>query len=114
MTYRRASVSSDRRAPTRSESLVDWREPSRNARVLDWRERAHEFGMNPIDGGPLDPPLVEPAARLIAEEEPEALDEQSFSAGEDDRAEAEEPDESGAFAGEDDIDLVRVYLKHIG
>ena len=57
-------------------SLVDWRAPERNAHVLDWRQRAHEFGLVPlvegVDGGAVDEPIVEPADRLIEEEDPEA------------------------------------------
>jgi RNA polymerase primary sigma factor len=97
------------------ESLIDWQEPARNAHVLDWRERAHEFGLVPLDDGEAAPVVVEPAERLIAEEEPEAFDDQRLDDidGEElTRAEIEEPAEVGVSP--DDIDLVRVYLKHIG
>jgi RNA polymerase primary sigma factor len=96
------------------ESLIDWREPSRNAHILDWRERAHEFGLVPLDDGEAAH-VVEPAERLIAEEEPEAFDAQHFEDAEGDAPTADEiaePAEAGVSP--DDMDLVRVYLKHIG
>src|SRR5215510_12368070 len=68
-----ASASS---SPATGTSLVDWREPERNAHVLDWRERAHAFGLVPIEEQAEVPTVVEPAEQLLAEEEPEAFDEQ--------------------------------------
>jgi RNA polymerase sigma factor (sigma-70 family) len=96
------------------DSLVDWREPEANARVLDWRGRSREFGLLPVeDDGSVDPPVVEPALRLIEEEEPEAFAEQPV---EDGTAGGEAVDETAAEAPltHEDVDLVRVYLRNIG
>src|SRR5438105_6040182 len=62
-----------------SGSLIDWHEPARNARVLDWRARAHEFGLVPVEAeGAGDGLVVEPADRLLEEEEAEAFGEQNL------------------------------------
>ncbi len=99
-----------------SGSLVDWLEPERNAHVLDWRERARDFGLVPVeDHGAVDRQIVEPAERLIDEEEPEAVDRQPIEdgrSGEPADQELEEPPESRVSS--DDVDLIRMYLKHIG
>jgi RNA polymerase sigma factor (sigma-70 family) len=96
--------------------LIDWHEPERNAHVLDWRERAHEFGLTPIEeDGEVDAPLVEPARRLIDEEEAEASSDQYLEDA--DRVELTEAERDEAPASgvpPADVDLVRVYLKHIG
>src|SRR5689334_21437676 len=110
---------SPRRPPRQraaTKPLVDWREPERNARVLDWRERAHEFGLVPIDeNGSVDGLVVEPADRLIQEEEPEAFEEQPVEAAEREQATDEESEESvDAGVPEEDPELVRVYLRTIG
>jgi RNA polymerase primary sigma factor len=105
-----------RRRRSDAEPLVDWRVPDRNAHVLDWRDRAHEFGLVPIeDTGLHEGPSVEPPSRLLEEEEPEAFAELRFE------REAEEPlddDRVDEFPSErlpqEDVDLVRVYLNHIG
>jgi RNA polymerase primary sigma factor len=108
--------SSTMRSRVAGESLVDWHEPERNAHVLDWRERAHNFGLVPIDEhGEMGPMVVEPPERLLEEEEPEAFEEQPI----DEAAREElEPDEieqaSETRLPQEDVDLVRVYLKHIG
>ncbi|MCC7417275.1 MAG: sigma-70 family RNA polymerase sigma factor [Acidobacteria bacterium] len=97
-----------------TEPLVDWHEPEPNAHVLDWRERAHEFGLVPVDEHePIGAPLVEPAGRLLHEEEPEAFEEQALDRGTPLDAEEveEEPDEG---LPHEDVDLVRMYLRHIG
>jgi RNA polymerase primary sigma factor len=114
MARETAAVSSNTRP--RRESLVDWREPDRNAHVLDWRERAHGFGLVPIDdNGQVDEPIVEPAERLLEEEEPEAFVDQPVDDAERDALgsdEIAEPPE--ARLPSEELDLVRVYLKHIG
>ena len=101
---------------TAVEPLVDWEEPERNAHVLDWRERAHSFGLIPLDDhAPVDPPIVEPPDLLIAEEEPEAFDDQPLDDADRvalGRDELEEAPESRL--PQEELDLVRVYLKHIG
>ncbi|HXW05863.1 MAG TPA: sigma-70 family RNA polymerase sigma factor [Vicinamibacterales bacterium] len=116
MARRKGAAPGRRRAG--EDTLIDWREPERNIHVLDWRERAHQFGLVPLDRdtdeveglhrlAPRDPEL------LIEEEEDEAFDRQRID-GEDepDRDELAMPVDSGV-SGED-LDLVRVYLKHIG
>ena len=107
---------SDTTVPVTGTSLVDWREPERNAHVLDWRERAHAFGLVPVDedteGGPS---VVEPPEQLLAEEESEAFDEQPVDEAarqELSSDEIEEPPDS--HLPHEDVDLVRVYLKHVG
>ncbi len=84
--------------------------------VLDWRERAHNFGLIPIDDhGAIEPPAVEPPARLLEEEEPEAFDKQPIDEAEREALEPEEVEEPPeARLPQDELDLVRVYLKHIG
>lgn len=116
MAKRTSSVSSTWRGRAAGESLVDWREPEPNARVLDWRERAHEFGLIPVEGqGPMGPPIVEPPERLLEEEEPEAFEEQPFEEADLEALEPEEIEEApAARLAREDLDLVRVYLEHIG
>ena len=105
-----------RRRQSDTEPLVDWREPERNAHVLDWRDRAHEFGLLPLEDTSLESSVVEPPSRLIEEEEPEAFDEARFD------RDAEEPIEDddridefpASRVSQEDVDLVRVYLNHIG
>jgi RNA polymerase primary sigma factor len=96
--------------------VIDWHEPERNVHVLDWRERAHEFGLVPIeDHGAMEPPLVEPPEQLIAEQDPEAFEDQQVDETDAPAVEpdvTDEPPEVGL--PQDDVDLVRVYLKHIG
>jgi RNA polymerase primary sigma factor len=107
-----ASASS---SPITGTSLVDWREPERNAHVLDWRERAHAFGLVPLEEHADVPTVVEPPEQLLAEEEPEAFDEQPVDEAEQDALtdeEIEQPPDS--HLGTEDVDLVRVYLKHVG
>ena len=94
-------------------ALIDWREPESNAHVLDWRERAHEFG---IVSGETDEPVVLPPDQLIEEDDPEAVDAHGFEDEEEDfrtdRGEEAEALEPGG--SREDLDLVRVYLKHVG
>src|SRR4051812_12127864 len=113
----RTAATGRRRSDT--EPLVDWHEPERNMHVLDWRERAHDFGLVPIEeSGAIETGIVEPPRRLIEEEEPEAFDEQRFDRDDqqvDDEEDGEEAEAipAGRFPQED-VDLVRVYLNHIG
>jgi RNA polymerase primary sigma factor len=80
--------------------------------VLDWRQRAHDFGLSvdereePEGDGFRDAPQ-----RLLEEEEPEAFSEQPVRLDEPVEEEQEEAAEAGPS---EDIDLVRVYLQHIG
>src|SRR5437870_5576239 len=108
-----------KRSPTQSateeravDSLIDWHEPDRNSHVLDWRRRAHEFGLVPLDSHQHVEQVVEPAEQLLEEDVPEAFDEQRFDGGEPEAAESAEAEEERL--SQDDVDLVRVYLRHIG
>jgi RNA polymerase primary sigma factor len=84
-----------RTAPDNDTSLIDWHEPERNVHVLDWRERARQFGLVSGEDLEQDPvALAGPPDRLLREEEPEAFEVQPIPS--------------------DDVDLVRVYLKHAG
>ncbi len=105
-----------RRRRSDTEPLVDWREPERNAHVLDWRDRAHEFGLVPLeDTGLLEETVVEPPSRLIEEEEPEAFDEVRFDRDTEEPLDEDRVDEFPAGrVPQEDVDLVRVYLNHIG
>jgi RNA polymerase primary sigma factor len=124
------------KAPESAESLIDWTEQEANTHVLDWRQRAHEFGLTPIDHP--EQALEEsalPPERLIEEDDPEAIDAHPESRGEEGEEEQEEVEdeqlEVDEAAGEDeafgleanpavgrpsreDVDLMRVYLQHVG
>jgi RNA polymerase primary sigma factor len=99
----------------RRKSLIEWN-PSRQAQILDWRHRAHEFGLDvdERDSEPTDPDELEPR-RLLAAEEPEAFARQRIDPEfeTDDEDEDETPD-SSLVLGREDVDLVRLYLQHIG
>jgi RNA polymerase primary sigma factor len=93
-----------------AEPLVDWRQPERNAHVLDWRGRAHEFGLVPVDEhGAVERPPIEPPRRMLEDEEPEAFDDRPVEL---ERGESDERPTSRV--PNDELDLVRVYLQHIG
>ncbi|MFN2445146.1 MAG: RNA polymerase sigma factor RpoD/SigA [Vicinamibacterales bacterium] len=104
----------------RRRSLIDWNETGRDAQVVDWRDRAHQFGLIPLD--PEESDTTErptDVVRLLAEEEPEALNGTTIVAEEAEEVDglADEPagDEDTAESGRgDDVDLTRVYLNHIG
>ena len=93
--------------------LIDWNDPSRQAHVLDWRHRAQEFGLavdtheELEDTGQLFAPSPE---QILHDEEPEAFEDQHVRA----EGEEEEQLEATAPAGREEVDLVRVYLQHIG
>jgi RNA polymerase primary sigma factor len=98
-------------------SLIDWKDPSNQAHVLDWRRRAHEFGAPEGDGAPTaeETPYAMEPERLLEDEEPEAFRPQQF--GDEDDLEAEELQQEQPTAGavgHEDVDLVRMYLQHIG
>ena len=116
MAKRTGSPSSGSRGRAAGEPLVDWREPERNAHVLDWRERAHNFGLVPLEPhGAMEPLLIEPPDRLLEEEEPEAFEEQPLEEAEREALEPGEIEEAPeARLPQEELDLVRVYLKHIG
>jgi RNA polymerase primary sigma factor len=101
-------------------SLIDWENPESNQHILDWRARAHDFGLIPVDQADTsEMPLVQPADQLLHEEEPEAFEEQPVEAhraaqgfGEEEEEPAEATPDTTVVS--EDIDLVRVYLRHIG
>ena len=99
----------------RKKALIDWNDPSKQAHVLDWRHRAQEFGLSVDTHDELEDaghPFAPNPEKLLHDDEPEAFDDQEIS------AQAEEPEEeaieAGVAAGREDVDLVRVYLQHIG
>ena len=101
--------------PTRRrKALIDWNDPSKQAHVLDWRQRAQEFGLavethDELEGA--DVPYAPSAEQILHDEEPEAFEDQPV------RAEVEEDEEQPEArlpAGREEVDLVRVYLQHIG
>ena len=103
------------RPTPRRKSLIEWNDPSRQAHVLDWRHRAHEFGLDVEEREPEDAEghTVEPR-RLLEDEEPEAFAAQPIPE-EGDVEEQDEDDAAPAAAvGREDVDLVRLYLQHIG
>jgi RNA polymerase sigma factor (sigma-70 family) len=99
----------------RRKALIDWDDPSKQAHVLDWRHRAQEFGLAVETHDELEDgqPFAPNPEQILHDEEPEAFDDQPVRA-EADQAEEEEPLEAGAPIGREDVDLVRVYLQHIG
>jgi RNA polymerase primary sigma factor len=107
--------------PAEERSLIDWDNPERNAHVLDWRSRARGFGLIPVEEGgwSADAPLAElpdSPEQMLAEEEPEAFEAQPVRETADvvEPFTEEEEDTTITRAPGEDVDLVRVYLKHIG
>jgi len=99
-------------------SLIEWDDATRQAHVLDWHHRAQEFGLAVSDHDDEDAPpfAVEPKA-LLEHDEPEAFVPQRVE--DDDEFEQDEPEEEEEQrlepgVGREDVDLVRVYLQHIG
>ena len=97
-------------------SLIDWREREANADVLDWRRRAHEFGLTAGEESDESPEhSAEPPDRLLREEDAEAFDDQPIA-----DAEGEDPNRDdgdapvAAGVPHEELDLVRVYLGHVG
>jgi RNA polymerase primary sigma factor len=116
MPYKRTRERASAPETHEADTLIDWHTPERNAHVLDWHERAHEFDLLPIElEGAVERGAAPPVGRLLAEEEPEAFDEQDLrGAAEDEPGPEELEEEPGAGVNHDDLDLVRVYLRHIG
>jgi RNA polymerase primary sigma factor len=102
----------------RRKSLIEWNDPARQAHVLDWRHRAHEFGLDvdereSPDGDAGD---VEPR-RLLEDEEPEAFAAQPIPHADEELDRDSDEDDTpvlGGALGREDVDLVRLYLQHIG
>jgi len=59
-------------------------------------------------------PVVQPPDRLLHEEEPEAFDDQDVAAQHTSVAAEDGEETTDAPAASEDVDLVRVYLRHIG
>ena len=99
-------------APTRRrKALIDWSDPSKQAHVLDWRHRAQEFGLAVETHDELEDagqPFAPSPEQMLHDEEPEAFEDQTV------RVEEEEQLEAGGPVGREEVDLVRVYLQHIG
>src|SRR5687768_16481966 len=103
------------RAPRRRKSLIEWEDPARPAHVLDWRQRAHGFGLDVDEREDTDEeqPFAVSPERMLREDEPEAFaDQPVVEEAEDD--EEEELEQAEEAASREDVDLVRLYLQHIG
>jgi RNA polymerase primary sigma factor len=98
-----------------SGGLIDWSDPRANAHLLDWRQRAHEFGLVPVEDGEPgdDASLVVPVDRLLAEEEPEAADDQDVDESLVEEGAEEDAADVDRGLPDDEVDLVRLYLTHI-
>jgi RNA polymerase primary sigma factor len=95
----------------RRKALIDWSDPSKQAHVLDWRHRAQEFGLAVETHDELEDagqPFAPSPEQILHDEEPEAFEDQAVV------TEEEEQIEAGAPVGREEVDLVRVYLQHIG
>ena len=97
-------------------SLIEWNDPARQAHVLDWHHRAQEFGLAVADHEEEEaiPFGVEPK-RILEHDEPEAfahVNEAELQPEEQEDDEEERRLEPGM--AREDVDLVRVYLQHIG
>jgi RNA polymerase primary sigma factor len=113
----RSDVRADKPVGRRRRSLIEWDDPSRQAHVLDWRQRAREFGLAVDDREDEEQREVYggEARELLEDEEPEAFTPQPVPDG--DRgfeAEEDDPRVAEVSLGREDVDLVRVYLQHIG
>ena len=83
--------------------------------MLDWRQRAQEFGLDvePREDPDEEHPFAKPEA-LLQEDEPEAFAEQPIGVDLEDEEEEDLDKPGEAGTSREDIDLVRVYLQHIG
>jgi RNA polymerase primary sigma factor len=100
----------------RRKSLIEWEDPSRPAHVLDWRQRAHGFGLDVEEREDTEEEqafTVGPE-RLLREDEPEAFADQPLTVEEEVTEEEEEIEQPEEGASREDVDLVRLYLQHIG
>ena len=116
MPKRSIRPSPDTASGASGQPLVDWQQPERNAHVLDWRERAHWFGLLPVDErAEMETGVIEPPERLLEEEEPEAFEPQPLPESDAEGHDGREQEEASASrVSQEELDLVRVYLKHIG
>jgi RNA polymerase primary sigma factor len=96
-------------------SLIEWTDPSRQAHVLDWRQRAQEFGLAVEEREETDPETSYQPGRLLHEDEPEAFADQPITETEEEVLEDEQAEQSiQPGVSREDVDLVGVYLQHIG
>jgi len=99
-------------SPTRRRKpLIDWSDPSKQVHVLDWRHRAQEFGLAVETHDEMEDagqPFAPSPEQILQDEEPEAFEDQPVD------RDGEEQLEAGAPVGREEVDLVRVYLQHIG
>jgi RNA polymerase primary sigma factor len=99
-------------APSRRRKpLIDWSDQSKQAHVLDWRHRAQEFGLAVETHDELEDagqPFAPSPEEILHDEEPEAFEDQTVETDEEEQLEAAAP------VGREEVDLVRVYLQHIG
>jgi RNA polymerase primary sigma factor len=99
------------KAPGRRKSLIEWNDSSRQAQILDWHHRAQGFGLA-VDEHPEDEDLYDPKD-VLEHEEPEAFSRQHID-DHDHEEEQQEEEYAPSDVGREDLDLVRVYLQHIG
>jgi RNA polymerase primary sigma factor len=95
-------------------SLTEWADQTRQAQVLEWNTRNQEFGAD-LDDQDGDE-RVEPE-RLLVDDEPEPFAAQAIDEPEEvfaDQEDEENVSAPGAGVGREDVDLVRLYLQHIG
>jgi RNA polymerase primary sigma factor len=114
----RAGTLSFKAGSTRG-SLIEWNDPSRQAQILDWHHRAKDFGLavEERQESDEDTPPYEAPRQILEHEEPEAFADQPIRRRSDfDEPDDEEEEERPLQAGvsREDVDLVRVYLQHIG
>src|SRR5690606_32888343 len=120
------------RPSRRERSLIDWRDTAHNMQVLDWRGRARRYGLTVDEENGVDEELHglqidDSPGHFVEEEEPETL-EPTLRIDQDldeepveedlDVVEPVEPAVEEAITATptspEDVDLVRVYLNHIG
>jgi RNA polymerase primary sigma factor len=106
--------------------LIEWDDLGRQEHVLDWHHRALEFGLDVADHEDVEEPEAEPAAdgpRRSGDSETDAHYHRRLTGGPaaaakregDEDAEPNEPDDDASVpGGREDLDLVRIYLRHIG
>ena len=106
------------RAPRGRKSLIEWEDPARPAHVLDWRQRAHGFGLDVDEREDTDEeqPFAVSPERMLREDEPEAFADQPLVEEPEDaeEEELEQAEQAEETASREDVDLVRLYLQHIG
>ena len=114
MPRKSAGVTAFTPTPTRK-SLIEWTDPARQAHVLDWHHRAKEFGLDVEhhEEYAQTHPYEEPR-QVLEHEEPEAFEEQRIPTRDEFEPEEEAEQPLQADVSREDVDLVRVYLQHIG